>query len=138
MRVVPHSGLSVTSVWANSGDVVCPMITAPARRSAVTTYASQSGTECSNAWDPSVVRRPATGVVSFTATGTPCSTPSESPRATAEAASRAAWSASSCQTAVKQLSRGWISPIRDSALSITSTGDSAPSRISRATSVADV
>ncbi len=36
LRVGPHSGLSVCSVWANSGVVVCPTMMAPARRSAVT------------------------------------------------------------------------------------------------------
>ena len=61
LRVTPHSGLSVCSVWANSGVVVWPMMTAPARRRAVTTEASWSGTQCSKAYEPSVVRWPATG-----------------------------------------------------------------------------
>ncbi len=135
-RVTPHNGLSVCSVWANSGVVVWPMMIAPARRKAVTTKASSTGIQSAKACEPRVVRWPATGVVSLTATGTPCSRPSGRRWATSRAARSAASIASSAQMDVKQLSAGCTADARSRAAPTASTGDSAPAAIDDASSCA--
>ena len=60
-----------------------------------------SGTWCSNAYEPMVVRLPFVGVKSLIAIGKPCSGPSGDPALTARSAARAASIASSGYTKQK-------------------------------------
>ena len=71
LRVIPQSGLSVKLEYANSGVVVLPTMIAPAPSSVSTIAALRSGTQCSNANEPIVVRLPFVGVRSLIASGTP-------------------------------------------------------------------
>jgi hypothetical protein len=94
-RVTPHSFVSVMPVAASSEVVVLPIMMAPAPTSRSTTTASRSGTQCSNRWEPRVVRLPRVGVMSLKAIGTPCSGPSVAPAMTARSAASARSIASS-------------------------------------------
>ena len=71
------------------------------------------------------------------AMGTPCSGPTSSPAAIARSASRACSMASSGYVKQKQLSVGLTSSIRSSAFVTSVTGESEPSRMSAAASVAE-
>ena len=75
LRVVPKTGLNVWDPAANSGTLVLPIDTAPARRIRSTTRSSASGTWSANSGEPYVVRQPATSWVSLNANGSPCSGP---------------------------------------------------------------
>jgi hypothetical protein len=75
---------------------------------------------------------------SFTEYGTPCSGSSRSPRITACSAARAVSSAASAVIVQKALSTGLTRSIRSSTARVSSTGESAFVRISRASSVAGV
>ena len=94
-RVTPQSGLSVKLEYANSGVVVFPTMIAPAPRSRSTRRALSSGTQCSNAYEPIVVRLPFVGVRSLIAIGTPWSGPRAAPVMSARSAFRASSIASS-------------------------------------------
>src|SRR5690606_31126390 len=66
---------------ANSGTLVFPTSTTPARRTRSTMRSSVSGTWSAKIGDPYVVRHPATAWVSLTANGSPRSGPTGPPRA---------------------------------------------------------
>ena len=81
LRVVPKTRLKVWEPAANSGTLVRPISTAPARRIRSTTRSSRSGTWSAKSGEPYVVRQPATSWVSLTANGSPWSGPTGQPRA---------------------------------------------------------
>ena len=86
LPVRPKCGFSVVIPHANSWVLVLPITSAPAARSAATTGASRSGSRRKNE-EPTRVGKPATSMMSFTASATPCSGPRS---ATGIASSRAA------------------------------------------------
>src|SRR5439155_18622605 len=96
-RVTPQRGLSVKLEYANSGVVVFPTMIAPAPCRRSTSKALSSGTQCSKAYEPRVVRLPFVGVRSLIATGTPCNGPTGTPAVSVSSASRASRIASSGQ-----------------------------------------
>src|SRR5271154_6571552 len=79
LRVTPKAGLSVNTLWANSGRLVLPMMIAPAALARATTAASSAAMLSMNAAEPFVQRTPATATLSLTVIGTPCSGPSAPP-----------------------------------------------------------
>src|SRR5204863_10081816 len=52
LRVTPNFGLSVSTLWANSGRLVLPMQMAPACATRATTTASRGGTNSAIATEP--------------------------------------------------------------------------------------
>ncbi len=138
LRVRPNNGASVRHCWPNSGVVVLPTTMAPACFNRATTTASVSGTWSLNISEPQVVRMPAVGTRSFTATGTPCNGPTASPRITAASASHAWAIAASSAIVMKAFNTGCAAWIRSSAARITSTGETPRARIAAASSVAGV
>ena len=76
--VVPKTGLKVWLPAANSGTLVFPIGTAPARRIRSTTSSSRAGTLSASRGEPYVVSHPATSWVSLKAHGSPCSGPRSS------------------------------------------------------------
>ncbi len=125
LTVRPKCGFSVVMPHANSCVFVLPVISAPAARSAATAGASRSGSRRKND-DPARVGKPATSMMSFTATVTPCSGP-RSPIGTASsrAASR---STASRSMATYALMREFNASMRSSsarARSVTESGAAA-------------
>ena len=138
LRVRPNRGAWVRHCWPNSGVVVLPTMMAPACFSRATATASVSGTWSLKISEPQVVRMPAVGTRSLTATGMPCNGPSVSPRITAASAARACVLAASAATVMKAFRTGWLRSMRPSVASINSTGESWRLRISAASSRAEV
>ena len=89
LSVVPKTVLKVCDPAANSGTLVLPTTTTPARRTRSTISSSASGTWSANSGEPYVVRHPATAWVSLNANGSPCSGPTSAPEASASSAARA-------------------------------------------------
>ena len=144
LRVKPSADW-VNPHTASSGIRVLPTTTAPARRSRLTSSSSRRAGAVEVAADPWRVACPATGTLSFTATGTPASgsanrsgrasTPaasasirsasraSKAPSSTSRAATRARWArATSTAVVVPARTRAAISPavdVRRSAASAT-------------------
>ena len=112
LRVAPNTALNVCDPAPSSGVLVLPMVMAPAARSRSTMSASASGTKCSNARHPKVVRMPFVHVRSLWATGSPCSGPSSSPRATAASAASAPRRASSGSSVTIALTVGLTCSMR--------------------------
>ncbi len=89
LRVVPKTVLKVCEPAANSGTLVLPTSTTPARRTRSTMRSSWVATWSAYSGDPYVVRHPAAAWVSFTANGRPCSGPIVAPPARCSSAARA-------------------------------------------------
>ena len=116
---------------------VLPMTMAPASVSRWTTDASAAGTWSEKSREPRVVRSPAVSTQSLTVMGTPCSGPIISPVAAAAWTLRARSSAPSLRVTIA-LSRPLTSSIRCRCARTTSTGETSPSRTSRASAVASL
>src|SRR5580658_5854247 len=69
LRVVPKAGLSVTTLWANSGRFVLPMMIAPASRMRWTTVASTGGTASRKAAEPLAIGSPPMATLSLMVIG---------------------------------------------------------------------
>ena len=70
LRVMPKAGPSVSPMITSSGQLVLPMITAPAaRRRRTSSLSCEAGVKLAAV--PQVVTSPVTSSVSFTAIGTP-------------------------------------------------------------------
>ena len=110
--VVPKSLLNVCEPAANSGTLVLPIVTAPARRTRSTIRSSWSGTWSAYKVEPYVVRQPATAWVSLNANGSPCSGPVSAPEAVASSAAAAPDRARSSSSETIALSSGLRSAIR--------------------------
>lgn len=136
--VGPNSGPSQSALLPNSGVVVLPSRSAPAASSRSAYSAVPSEATPANAFEPNVVGRPATGVMSFSVNGTPWSGPGVPPAARLESAARAPSLASSASTSAKALSAGFTCSSRPSAESTASSAESSPRRIEAASSVAGV
>src|SRR3989442_1337638 len=87
--------------------------------------------------EPAVVLTPATSNVSFTVHGTPWNGPHQSPRARASSAARALASAASLASVTIALRRGLWRAIRSRIRVVSSTEETSPRRIARATSSAE-
>ena len=99
LRVTPSADC-VNPHTASSGIRVLPTTTAPARRSRLTSSSSRRAGAVEAAADPCRVGCPATGTLSFTATGTPASgRANRSGRASTPAASASTRSASTASKA---------------------------------------
>ena len=90
LRVTPKTVLKVWEPAANSGTLVLPTKTAPARRTRSTSSSSWSATWSARTGEPKVCGQPSSAWVSFTANGRPCSGPVGSPEACAWSATAAA------------------------------------------------
>ena len=95
LRVAPNTALKVCDPAPNSGVFVFPSVMAPARRSRSTMRAVSSGTWCSKASEPNVVRMPAVTKRSLCATGNPHRGPGFCPCASAASVASASASARS-------------------------------------------
>ena len=105
LRVIPSADW-VNPHAASSGIRVLPTTTAPARRSRLTSSSSRRAGVVEAASDPYRVGCPATGTLSFTATGTPASgRANRSGRASTPAASASTRSASTASKAPSSPSR---------------------------------
>ena len=133
LRVTPSSRLSVKPSVANSGRLVLPTITAPARRSSAgTTSSSPAGGASTSSREPLRVGMPATSSKSFTSTGTPCSGPTAAPEARRASSAAASASASSTRRATTDPSAGSRSRIRRTHSSTASTAVARPDAIASA------
>ena len=112
LRVVPKTRLKVCEPAANSGTLVLPITTTPARRTRSTIRSSVSGTWSANSGEPYVVRHPATSWVSLNANGSPCSGPSSPSAASASSAAAAPSRARSSSSETIALSSGLRSSMR--------------------------
>ena len=112
LRVVPKTLLNVCEPAANSGTLVLPITTTPARRTRSTISSSASGTWSAKSGEPYVVRQPATAWVSLNANGSPCSGPTSAPDASASSAAAAPARARSSSSETIALSSGLRSAIR--------------------------
>ncbi len=116
----PLSGLSVVARIENSGTFVRPTMIAPARRRFATIGESSGAIRFANAGMPFGVALPRWSAFSLIVTGTPCNAPSGSPRRIAASARSASCIASSLQSTVIALSRGFSARMRPSTLVSTS------------------
>ena len=136
--VTPHSFVQVTGALENSGVVVLACTIPPASMMRCTKAAVSGATTSRSGSEPSVLRCPAIGASSLTATGSPSSGPSGSPcPAYLASAALAASSASSKRASANALMAGSTASARSITARRSSTGDSSLLRNIASASVAD-
>ncbi len=137
LRVTPNRSDSVREIAPNSGVVVLPINTKPARRNLPTTSWSSSAGTSGVAREPWVVTQPATSSRSLIGIGTPVnggrSVPSRRAAATTSSAVRASARALSSSRRLNALSAGLIRSTRSRYSSSTSDGLTSPARMATAT-----
>ena len=136
LRVGPNSRLVVCDPAPNSGTLVLPTRTPPARCTRSASTASSVGTTSASSVDPHVVRRPFVGSRSLWATGRPCSGPTGPVRTSASSSSAARARARSSSRVTSALSNGSTASRRASEASSSSRADSSRACSRRASSTA--
>src|ERR1700687_2568069 len=119
------------------GQLVLPIMIAPAARMRATTVASFSGTFVLSFCKPAVVTTPAVSKMSLTVNGTPCRGPTEPPRATWRSAARACTNALWPSVRTTAFSLGLTAPICSRCALTTSSEETRPVRIALASHVAE-
>ncbi len=134
--VVPKTVLNVCDPAANSGTLVLPITTTPARRTRSTSSSSASGTWSAYSGEPYVVRQPATACVSLNANGSPCSGPTSAPGRQHLVGRRGPARARSSSSETIAFSSGLRSAIRSRCSSSSSRAEIVPANVRRRACVA--
>ena len=136
LRVRPRSGLSVNARNENSGVLVRPRTTAPARARLRATGESSGAMTLASPTTPFGVACPAWSTFSLMVTGTPWSGPGAAPARNASSRASARSCALSRSSTVTAFKSGLTASIRSQCASTTSRQDSRPERVAAAVSTA--
>ncbi len=137
LRVPPCSGFQLSPPVPPGGQLDLPSRIAPAERMRAITVASLSGTLSFSLRRPAVVATPAVSKMSLAVNGTPCSGGGSKPRlARWRSAAFACRMALSLVTQTIALRRGLTAPMCSRCARTTSSEESRPSRMARASQLA--